>query len=45
MVFGLGFLLAIRWSNRTYQGALAFAWLIVCLAWGAGALGQPILVR
>ncbi|NNM04275.1 MAG: hypothetical protein HKO65_04170 [Gemmatimonadetes bacterium] len=45
VVFGLGFLVAIRSSNRTFHGVLAIAWLIVCLGWGAGALGQPILVR
>ncbi len=45
VVFGLAFLIAIRWSDRTYQGVLAVAWLTVCLAWGLGALDHPILVR
>jgi hypothetical protein len=45
VVFGLAFLIAIRWSDRAYQGVLAVAWLTVCLAWGVGALDHPILVR
>jgi hypothetical protein len=44
LVFGVGFLIAIRWSNRTFQGVLAVAWLVVCLFWGLGALEHPILV-
>ncbi len=45
VVFGLAFLIAIRWGNRIYQAGLAIAWLVVCVAWGVGALGHPILVR
>jgi hypothetical protein len=45
VVFGLGFLIAIRSSNRVFHGGLAIAWLLVCLGWGAGALGDPIIVR
>jgi hypothetical protein len=44
VVFALAFLLAIRWSNRTFQGVLAVAWLVVCVSWGLGALGHPIMV-
>ena len=44
VAFGLAFLIAIRWGNRAFHGVLALAWLLVCLAWGVGALGQPILV-
>ena len=42
--FGAAFLVAMRTSNRTFHGALAVAWLVVCLGWGVGALTMPIEV-
>ena len=43
VAFAAAFLVAIRTSHRTYQGLLAVAWLLVCLMWGAGGLGKPIV--
>jgi type III secretory pathway component EscS len=43
-VFALGFLIAIRTSNRTYHGILAVAWLLTCIGWGVAGLDHPILV-
>jgi hypothetical protein len=44
-VFALGFLIAIRTSNRAYHGILAVAWLLVCIGWGVAGLDNPILVE
>lgn len=43
VVFGLAFVVAIRSSNRTYHGVLALSWLMVCIGWGVGALGDPLV--
>ena len=40
--FSVAFVIAIRSSNRSFHGALAIAWLVACLGWGIGALGEPI---
>ena len=42
VVFTVGFAVGMRSSNRAYHGALAIAWLLLCLAWGVGALQEPI---
>lgn len=42
VVFAVAFVIAIRTSNRSFHGGLAIAWLIACLGWGVGALGEPI---
>lgn len=43
VAFGTAFVVAIRTSNRTYHGALALAWLMVCIWWGVGALREPLV--
>ena len=43
VAFGIAFIIAIRSSNRTYHGALAIAWLLLCLFWGVGGARQPIV--
>ncbi len=43
VVFGIGFIIAIRSGNRTYHGVLALAWLSVCILWGVGGLRHPIV--
>lgn len=44
VVFSIGFLIAMRTSNRTYHGVLAIAWLITCLFWAVSGLDDPIRV-
>ena len=41
--FAGAFVIAIRSSNRSYHGVLAIAWLLVCLSWGYGGLGKPLV--
>ncbi len=42
VLFAVAFAIGIRNNNRAFHGALAIAWLLVCLWWGAGGLREPI---
>jgi hypothetical protein len=42
VLFAAAFVVGIRSDNRAFHGALAIAWLLVCLWWGAGGLREPI---
>ena len=44
IVFSIAFIVAIRVSNRTFQGGLAIAWLLTCLFWGITGVNEPIVV-
>ena len=43
-VFTVAFVIARRTSNRAFHGALAIAWLLVCLWWGLDGIREPIFV-
>jgi hypothetical protein len=43
VIFGVGFLIGIRASNRTYHVVLAIAWLLTCLFWGVAGFREPIV--
>ena len=42
VVFAVAFAIGIRNDDRAFHGALAIAWLLVCLWWGVGGLREPI---
>ena len=41
-VFTVAFVIGIRDDDRAFHGALAIAWLVVCVWWGATGLREPI---
>lgn len=41
--FSGAFMVAMRTPDRRFHGFLAVAWLVVCLGWGIGGLGTPIV--
>ena len=41
-LFAVAFAIGIRSDKRAFHGALAIAWLLVCLWWGAAGLREPI---
>jgi hypothetical protein len=43
VVFAGAFVIGIRTGNRSFHGVLAIAWLVVCLFWGVGGLGRPLV--
>ena len=45
VAFGGAFVVAMRTSDRRFHGALAIAWLVVCMGWGLGGLDAPIVVE
>lgn len=42
VVFAVAFAIGRRSDDRAFHGALAIAWLLVCLWWGVGGLREPI---
>lgn len=43
VAFAIAFIVGIRVGNRPYHGVLAIAWLVVCIMWGIGGLGEPLV--
>ncbi len=42
VVFSVAFAIGIRSNNRAFHGALAIAWLLVCISWGVKGVREPI---
>ncbi len=42
VVFSVAFAIGIRSNNRVLHGALAIAWLLVCISWGVKGVREPI---
>ena len=42
VVFSVAFAIGIRTNNRAFHGALAIAWLLVCISWGVKGVREPI---
>ncbi len=42
VVFSVAFAIGIRSNNRALHGALAIAWLLVCISWGVKGVREPI---
>ncbi len=40
--FAVAFAIGIRSNNRAFHGALAIAWLLVCISWGVKGVREPI---
>ena len=43
-VFAVAFVIGTRSNNRAFHGALAIAWLMVCILWGVKGVREPIFV-
>ena len=43
VLFAAAFVIGIRNNNRAFHGALAIAWLLVCVWWGITGLREPIV--
>ena len=41
-VFAVAFVNGIRDDDRAFHGALAIAWLLVCISWGVKGVREPI---